>query len=186
MIAAHETADGLRPVWLFRVTSAAYLGAAIVLLLTMVVIAANALLRYFFHGGSSAVYDVARFSFPLIIFLGLTQTNAEGGHARVGLLLAVLPRAASAVLGAYVVPVLSLLYILALFVSSVTMTWLYAQSGSRTSGVLAIPLAPVTAVLAATTALFLVAQIIRLLHGTDDRHADHDKVVQNVADLETF
>jgi TRAP-type C4-dicarboxylate transport system permease small subunit len=152
------------PVWLSRLADASYHASAVVLLATMLLIAGNGLLRYLFHGGYGGVYDIARFAFMLIIFLGLTRTNTLGGHVRVRLLLGLLPPHKQHLLLHRVVPVLSLLYLAALFVSGAAMTWGFARAGSLTSGVIAIPLAPVTAVIPLATALCFAAQMTHLLH----------------------
>lgn len=164
------------PRWLLRLADASYHASAVVMLLTMLAISGNALLRYLFHGGVSGVYDVARFAFPFIIFLGLTRTDSDGGHARVRLLIAALPRRGQHILLHRVVPLLSMTYMLALFVSGAGMTWAYAASGSRTSGVVAIPLAPVTAIIPVTTALYLAVQGVRLVRSWSDRTIGPDEL----------
>jgi TRAP-type C4-dicarboxylate transport system permease small subunit len=152
------------PIWLAWLADASYHASAIVLLATMLLIAVNALLRYLFHGGYGGVYDIARFAFMLIIFLGLTRTNTLGGHVRVRLLLGLLPPRQQHLLLHRVVPVLSLLYLAALFASGAAMTWGFAHAGTHSSGVIAIPLAPVTAVIPLATALCFASQVTHLLH----------------------
>jgi TRAP-type C4-dicarboxylate transport system permease small subunit len=152
------------PRWLGRLADAAYHGSAIVLLATMVLIAVNALLRYGFHAGSSGIYDIARFSFLIIIFLGLTRTSTLGGHARVRLLLGLMTPRMQHVILHRIVPLLSMLYLAALFLSGAVMTYGFARAGSHTSGVVAIPLAPVTAIIPVATALCLAVQASHLVH----------------------
>jgi TRAP-type C4-dicarboxylate transport system permease small subunit len=151
------------PPLLSRLADASYHAAAIVLLATMLLIAVNALLRYLFRGGYGGVYDIARFAFMLIIFLGLTRTNTLGGHVRVRLLLGLLPSRQQHVLLHRVVPLLSLVYLAALFVSGAVITWGFARAGTHSSGLIAIPFAPLTAVIPLATALCFAVQVTHLL-----------------------
>ncbi len=159
-----------------------------VIVVTMIVVTGNAVLRYFFKSGSGAVFDIERFAFPFIIFLGLAATNRSDGHARVGLLLGLVGAKGRQLLLRRLVPCLAMIYIAALAVSTGVLTWRYAQGGTTIGGLMPVPLWMMTIVMPVTTLLALAvlaldyrrfwnqpAAIPSHGHAPEPHAADHDR-----------
>lgn len=140
-------------------TGAAHVGA-VLLQIAAVALVVNAIYRYTVGGGFLIISEATRFTFLLVVFLGLAGTHLAGGHVRVEILLSALPKRVQTPLLGYIVPVVSIFFLSLLAWSGWVATEQMYAYGTTTPTRPAILLWPIAAVVPAGSALLIVLLII--------------------------
>ena len=145
-----------------RLASALQMVAGLVILTTAAGVTVNALARFVFSKDLSLITELGGFVFLVVIFLGLAATFLSGAHVSVELLSFIVPERFARWFADIAVPVLSLVFVTALLVTSSMMTWRYFNSGRVTIGHYPIPYWSIMIVVPLGT-LMLDLVLIRLI-----------------------
>ncbi|AXV17866.1 hypothetical protein CYG48_18925 (plasmid) [Neorhizobium sp. SOG26] len=137
--------------------------AAIVLQIAAVALVVNALYRYTVGGGFPLIDEGARFSLLIVVFLGLAGTHMVGGHVKVDLLLAVLPRSLTSIINGYLVPLASIIFLGLLGWSGWKTTLQMYMRGTTTPSQPYITLWPFNAVVPFGCSLLILLLLLHLL-----------------------
>lgn len=145
--------------------------AGAVIFVTAVAVSLNALARYVLSRDIALVSEAGGFVFLIVIFLGLAGTFLAGSHVSIELLSVVAPARIARWVARILVPILSLLFVTALMVTSAIMTVRYFNTGRMTIGLFPMPFWIFMAVVPIGSLmlnLVLLSIIVDRLRGVDD------------------
>lgn len=137
--------------------------AAVILQVAAVALVVNAIYRYTVGGGFPVIDEGARFSLLIVVFLGLAGTHIVGGHVKVDLLLAVLPKRVTSAINGYLVPLGSMLFLGLLGWSGWKSTLQMYLRGTTTPSQPYITLWPISAVIPFGCGLLILLLLLHLM-----------------------
>lgn len=140
-----------------------------IVLIVAVGVTLNAIARYGFGIDLAVVTETGGFVFLIVTFLALTSTYFAGQHVSVELLDLVGSKRFVELMHTYVIPLLSLLFMVSMTVASAIMTVRYFNNGRMTVGLHPMPFWIFMAVVPVGSALFCLALLSDLVDSIGGR-----------------
>lgn len=151
--------------------------AGVIVLIVAVAVTVNAIARYGFGRDLAIITEAGGFVFLVVTFLALAGTYLVGQHVAVEMLELVGSRRFVDRMYNVIIPAVSLVFMLALTVTTLLMTLRYYHNGRVTLGMYAMPFWVFMAVVPLGSflmSLAIVSDLIERFRGAQPSTADHD------------
>lgn len=126
-------------------------------------VTANAIARYGFGADLALITEMGGFVFLIVTFLGLAGTYIAGQHVAVEVLEVIGSRRFVRLMQGYVIPVVSVAFMVVLVVMTTIMTLRYFNNGRVTLGSYPVPFWILMAVIPLGSIVFLLVQLSDLV-----------------------